>query len=247
MIIGDKTVCGKLISDLTSGSEKQIKVQCEDCKNIRTVIYNNYTRSQKRIHNNTGETPCQKCSTRRTGLAKQGKPSPTKGIARPHLQREKSSSWKGGSFISKDGYRMIYVPVENPKSKWESYKKEHIYIMEQKLNRKMNKDEVIHHINGNKLDNRLENLIVFNSDREHRMAHNQLERLSMSLVQQNIIVYNQTTNEYMAHSKLRELLEQLEEANQQPSPESNLSEGSTTSKNVLHENMNYHERGAEYQ
>jgi hypothetical protein len=42
----------------------------------------------------------------------------------------------------------------------------------------------------------------------------------------------------------RELLGSPEEDDQQPSPESNLSEGSTTSSNVLTENMKDHERGA---
>lgn len=48
------------------------------------------------------------------------------------------------------GYRWIYVngyPV-----------REHIYIMEQSLGRKLKEDEVIHHINFNRSDNRLENL-----------------------------------------------------------------------------------------
>lgn len=50
-------------------------------------------------------------------------------------------------------------------------KQEHRYIMEQYLGRKLNKDEVVHHINGKKYDNRIENLQVM-SRSEHIKVHN---------------------------------------------------------------------------
>jgi len=48
----------------------------------------------------------------------------------------------------------------------------------------------------------------------------------------------------VAHDKLRELLGHPEEGNQQPSPGREPSEGSTTSENVVSDDMNHHERGA---
>lgn len=47
---------------------------------------------------------------------------------------------------------------------------EHRYLMEQHLGRKLTRKEVVHHINGNKLDNRLENLVVMNIS-EHTTLH----------------------------------------------------------------------------
>ena len=45
----------------------------------------------------------------------------------------------------------------------------HRYLMEQHLGRKLSRDEHVHHINGDPLDNRIENLMVLKNGDHQRL------------------------------------------------------------------------------
>jgi hypothetical protein len=72
------------------------------------------------------------------------------------VKGEKNISWKGGRNKS-DGYIRIWKP-DHPLNNG-GYVLEHRLVMEKKIGRFLNKNEVVHHINGIRNDNRKENLI----------------------------------------------------------------------------------------
>ena len=77
---------------------------------------------------------------------------------------EQARRWKGGKHIDKVGYVWISTPELRPRDKaghqHRIYAKEHRLVMEKHLDRKLEKFETIHHKNGIKSDNRIENLDI---------------------------------------------------------------------------------------
>jgi hypothetical protein len=80
-----------------------------------------------------------------------------------------NKSWKGGRIVRGE-YIMLYKP-NHPNTTKDKYVFEHRLVMEKKLGRYLTKEETVHHINGIKTDNRIENLMLFNNDLEHKMYH----------------------------------------------------------------------------
>ena len=73
--------------------------------------------------------------------------------------KEKHHWWKGGRSNSGDGHIKIQV-LGHPHADKHGYIAEHRVIMEQRIGRYLSSDEIVHHLNGIKHDNRLANLVV---------------------------------------------------------------------------------------
>lgn len=69
-----------------------------------------------------------------------------------------NKNWKGGKYIAHGYVRMINPERNNPGE--QRYIFEHRHVMEQHLKRKLLPHEIIHHKNGIKTDNRIENLSI---------------------------------------------------------------------------------------
>ena len=107
--------------------------------------------------------------TVRQYLLKRYTPKQKRAIVLKNFRQPKgqdSPNWKGGREITKAGYIRLWI------SRTERVL-EHRQVMEQHLGRRLNRHEVVHHINGNNADNRLKNLelTTFSEDiRQHNLA-----------------------------------------------------------------------------
>lgn len=79
--------------------------------------------------------------------------------------------WKGGRCLHQGKYWLVKMP-EHPQADRHGYVREHRLLMEQHLGRHLDPGEVVHHRNGNGLDNRIENLELFGSNAEHKRIEN---------------------------------------------------------------------------
>lgn len=75
----------------------------------------------------------------------------------------KGTNWRGGTHINAQGYIMIWV------KDIQKYVQEHRLVMSKYLGRDLTSDETVHHINGDIIDNRIENLQL-------RIRHGQGQR-----------------------------------------------------------------------
>jgi hypothetical protein len=123
-----------------------------------------------------------------------------KGLKFPNRKSKKPK--ENCSYISNRGYRYVKVKeFDETSNGWEGYRPEHILIVEKALGRKLErtkngKGEGIHHVDGNKLNNLIDNLILYKDEKEHREIHNQLQELCFDLIKQGKIKFNKETKKY---------------------------------------------------
>ena len=86
-----------------------------------------------------------------------------------HRSGNENNRWSGGKLTKVSGYTLILSP-DHPNRDSKGYVLEHRLVMENVLGRYLNKSEVVHHINGIKIDNRPENLCILTSS-EHMKIH----------------------------------------------------------------------------
>jgi len=81
-------------------------------------------------------------------------------------QGKKHYKWNGGIKKHSAGYILIFYPT-HPFADCDGYVLKHRIVMEKQMGRYLKRKEIVHHINGIKNDNRIKNLKLFSSQKEH--------------------------------------------------------------------------------
>lgn len=137
--------------------DKKILLKCDECGEVFDVFDSSFKKGQER---HSGIHLCWSCA------------NSSKYKRTPIKIGKDNDKFKGG--ISQGGYRRIYY---NGKNQFE-----HRVVASQKLGRELVRGEEVHHIDGVKLNNRPDNLFVFESKRKHRRCHYFMETLALSLL-----------------------------------------------------------------
>ena len=96
-----------------------------------------------------------------------------KGKKCPQLSGSNHSHWKGGKVLHQEKYWLIHKP-DHPNADKGGYIREHRLVMEKLLNRYLNKEELVHHIDGDTKNNDPKNLELTTRSEHIRMHHEKI-------------------------------------------------------------------------
>lgn len=100
-------------------------------------------------------------------------------------------------YINSDGYYITY------NKELKKYNGSHRVIYEEYYGIKLKSNQYIHHIDGNKKNNKIENLLLCNGCKEHTLIHKQLETISYQLIQEGYILFDKNKKQYIANPNRR--------------------------------------------
>lgn len=111
-------------------------------------------------------------STIRYRLRTRGVPIRPRG--KNNWKGKAAHGWKGGTYLTGNGYISAWVSENDPLQSMRmnnGYVLEHRLVVARHYNRPLSQNETVHHINGDKRDNRIENLQLRSGNHGQGQVH----------------------------------------------------------------------------
>lgn len=159
---------------LKQGCELLAK-EYKDCDTSMSYICSCGNASNSTLYNFMNHRKgCRSCMQKGDKNHQHGKTLTLNRRKKSSLPLNKNPNWKNGRYLTIPGYVYIRVCDNHPYKNKQGYIAEHRLVMESKLGRYLNSKEVVHHINGIKNDNRIQNLMLFANQSDHIKFHKKL-------------------------------------------------------------------------
>ena len=104
--------------------------------------------------------------------------------------------WKGGKWKKQSGYIALWKP-KHPYANPYGYVYEHRLVVEEKIGRYLKPIERTHHLDGDKTNNRLENLVLCDSQSSHSLLHQEMEKFVFKLIQEKKVYYDKDDKKFI--------------------------------------------------
>ncbi len=181
-IIGEIRLAKEIGRKVPHKGSSYIYHACIDCGKPRWVILDKGKPSHER---------CNACVARNRIFTDKT----TDKMSVSHLSKgligEKNSNWQGGRNYA-EGYILVWLPRDSffyPMTDRKGYIREHRLVMAQSLGRCLQPFENVHHKNGIKDDNRLENLFLCSSQKIHKDIEETLKKVALQLFNAGVIIF----------------------------------------------------------
>jgi hypothetical protein len=156
----------------------KVPIRCPDCGKVRPIQQSQMTMNRRR---GTFKGVCQSC------MGNRYVPTPKVGADSPF--------WKGGRYVHGSGYIMTHIPRDSPYRSMVSPSQrnkpygtmpilEHRLVMAEHLGRPLESWEIVHHRDGNKQNNTINNLeLMIDASTHNQITH--LQKRVKALEEEN--------------------------------------------------------------
>jgi len=182
------------ILDQPQNKTDHVRRLCDLCGDIAKRRYSDLMQSRKNFAARVGKHDfkdyCVRCAPK---IKMSGELSPTKNVkvrAKMSRNRRRDPNGKLSDGYVNRGYK--YVLDKDT----QKYILEHRAVMQNTIDRVLTEKEQVHHINGDKLNNLIENLYLCSSCSDHNRVHASLQKAAFELVNAGIIKFDADSGEY---------------------------------------------------